>query len=44
MIHKAVKDAYKTCSHCKKVTVYPQKQLGQFYKCKFCGHRFKEKG
>jgi hypothetical protein len=34
----------KKCPHCGKQGVYPAKQAGQFYTCKFCGHRFKEKG
>jgi len=34
----------KKCPHCKKTASYPRKQPGQFYNCKRCGHRFKEKG
>jgi hypothetical protein len=44
MIYKAVKDAMKVCTNCKKAAAYPQKRPGQYYKCRFCGHRFKEKG
>lgn len=43
MIYKAVKDVMRVCTNCKKAAAYPQKKAGQFYKCKFCGHRFKEK-
>jgi len=34
----------KKCPHCKKSATYPRKRAGQFYQCKQCGHRFKEKG
>jgi hypothetical protein len=34
----------KKCPHCSRQGVYPAKQAGQFYLCKFCGHKFKEKG
>jgi transposase-like protein len=34
----------KVCPHCKKTDSYVKKRRGQFYKCKNCGHRFKEKG
>ena len=44
MIYKAVKDVMKVCTHCKKAAAYQPKKKGQFYKCKFCGHRFQEKG
>ena len=44
MIYKAVKDVMKVCTHCKKAAAYRPKEKGQFYKCKFCGHKFKEKG
>ena len=44
MIFKAVKDVTRVCTHCKKAGVYKKKKQGEFYKCKFCGHRFKEKG
>jgi len=40
----AVKYAMKQCPQCRKAAAYPQKRAGQFYKCKNCGHRFKEKG
>jgi hypothetical protein len=43
MIFKAVKEVMRVCTHCKRAAAYPQKKAGQFYKCKFCGHRFKEK-
>ena len=33
----------KKCPHYKKVAAYPRKQPGQFYNCKNCGHRFKQK-
>lgn len=44
MIVDAVEKSSRTCPHCKKVALYARKQPGQFYKCKRCGHRFKEKG
>jgi transposase-like protein len=44
MIYESVRDVMKICPHCKKADAYSQKRLGQFYKCKQCGHRFKEKG
>jgi hypothetical protein len=33
----------KTCTHCKRSATYQRKKPGQFYKCRHCGHRFKEK-
>jgi ribosomal protein L37AE/L43A len=39
----AVKRAMKTCSHCKRSAAYAKKSAGQFYTCKHCGHKFKEK-
>jgi hypothetical protein len=44
MIQKAVIAAMKLCPHCKKTGSYRRKPVGQFYKCKHCRHRFKEKG
>ena len=44
VVYDTVKRLSKKCTHCKKVGTYPKKQLGQFYQCKTCGHRFKEKG
>jgi transposase-like protein len=44
MIYEAVKDAMKVCPHCKRADAYALKRPGQFYKCKHCGHRFKERG
>jgi transposase-like protein len=43
-IFNAVKEVMKICPHCKKVSAYNQKKIGQFYKCHHCGHRFKETG
>jgi predicted RNA-binding Zn-ribbon protein involved in translation (DUF1610 family) len=43
-IFSAVKEVMKLCPHCKKVSAYSQKRVGQFYTCHHCGHRFKEKG
>ena len=40
----AVRYAIRQCPQCKKATAYPQKRVGQFHKCRHCGHRFKEKG
>ncbi|HYE74228.1 MAG TPA: hypothetical protein VEF04_12900 [Blastocatellia bacterium] len=34
----------KTCPHCGKKATYPKKEMGQFYTCKHCHHRFKEHG
>ena len=44
MISKAVREATRVCSAYGKVGTYTRKKPGQFYKCKHCGHRFKEKG
>ena len=44
MITKAVKEAKRVCTSCGKASTYARKQAGQFYTCKHCGHRFKEKG
>ena len=44
MIYNSVKDTMKICTHCKKASVYQLKRPGQYYKCRYCGHRFKEKG
>ena len=44
IIFNAVKDVMKVCTHCKKVSAYQQKRVGQFYKCPYCGHKFKERG
>lgn len=43
-IYGTVKALIKKCPHCAKAALYPAKRRGQFYKCKKCGHRFKEKG
>jgi tRNA(Ile2) C34 agmatinyltransferase TiaS len=43
IIYQATKKASKRCTHCGKVAVYGKKSKGQFYTCKKCGHRFKEK-
>jgi DNA-directed RNA polymerase subunit RPC12/RpoP len=44
MIYNAVKEAMKICTHCRKASVYQLKRPGQYYKCRYCGHKFKEKG
>ena len=44
IIYTTTKKAMKKCSHCGKVAAYPPKRPGQFYTCKKCGHKFKEKG
>jgi DNA-directed RNA polymerase subunit RPC12/RpoP len=33
----------KKCTHCGKTGTYAAKRPGQFYTCKYCGHRFKER-
>ena len=43
VILDAVRYSMKRCPQCKKASAYPQKRVGQFYNCKDCGHRFKEK-
>ena len=43
VIVDTVNSSMKTCPQCKKVAAYPRKRAGQVYKCKRCGHRFKEK-
>ena len=42
IILDAIKKAVKKCPHCGK-TGYPEKQVGEFYKCANCGNQFKEK-
>jgi DNA-directed RNA polymerase subunit M/transcription elongation factor TFIIS len=44
VIYDAVKNAIRVCPHCKKSAAYALKPAGRFYKCKHCGHKFKEKG
>ncbi len=44
MIFDAVKEVMKVCSHCKKASAYEGKKQGQYYRCRYCGHKFKEKG
>ena len=44
MIYNSVKEALKVCTHCKKVSAYQPKRVGQYYKCHHCGHKFREKG
>jgi len=44
VIADAITKSAKKCPHCKKTASYSRKQPGQFYTCKRCGHRFKEKG
>jgi transposase-like protein len=34
----------KRCPHCDRAATYPKKQPGRYYTCKYCGHRFKERG
>jgi predicted RNA-binding Zn-ribbon protein involved in translation (DUF1610 family) len=43
IIFQTTKKAARECAHCGKSAVYPQKKKGQFYTCKKCGHRFKER-
>ncbi len=44
IINETIRDVMKVCPHCKKASSYQPKKPGQFYKCHFCGHKFKEKG
>jgi len=44
IIYRTIKQAMKKCPHCGRRAAYPQKRPGQFYTCKRCGHKFKEKG
>jgi hypothetical protein len=44
IIFGAVNEVMKICPHCKKVSSYSMKRVGQYYKCHYCGHKFKEKG
>jgi transposase-like protein len=39
-----IKEAMKQCPHCGRSNVYEKKKPGQFYQCKNCLHRFKERG
>jgi len=43
MIYNATKEEVKVCTHCKKASAYQTRKRGQFYKCPFCGQKFKEK-
>ena len=43
-IADAVVNVTRRCTHCGKTSKYQRKSAGQFYKCRRCGHRFKEKG
>jgi len=43
IISATVKKASKRCPHCGKSAVYALKKKGQFYTCKKCWHRFKER-
>ncbi|NOT63070.1 MAG: hypothetical protein HOP19_22915 [Acidobacteria bacterium] len=42
-INASLQKLTKTCPHCHRRGVYPKKSAGQFYTCKHCGHKFKEK-
>jgi DNA-directed RNA polymerase subunit RPC12/RpoP len=44
MIYNAAKEVMRVCTHCKKASAYQMKPRGRYYKCPYCGHRFKEKG
>ena len=44
LVYDAARRAMRVCTHCKRAAEYALKRPGQFYKCKHCGHRFKEKG
>jgi len=41
-IAATIKKLSKVCTHCGRRATYPRKEPGQFYTCKYCGHRFKE--
>ena len=43
MVSASMQKLTKICPHCRKRGVYPKKAAGQFYTCKHCHHRFKEK-
>jgi DNA-directed RNA polymerase subunit RPC12/RpoP len=42
-INDATRQIKRVCSHCRRAGKYTQKRPGQFYKCRYCGHRFQEK-
>ena len=44
IIRGAMLEVMKVCTHCKRVALYQPKKIGQYYKCHFCGHKFKETG
>ena len=44
VVHDTIKRLSKKCPHCGKTATYLKKRTGQFYLCKSCGHKFKEKG
>jgi transposase-like protein len=43
VIASTIQKLSKKCTHCGKSATYPKKQAGQYYTCKHCGHRFREK-
>jgi hypothetical protein len=44
IVHGAIKEVMRICTHCHKVSAYEPKKIGQYFKCHYCGHKFKEKG
>jgi ribosomal protein L37AE/L43A len=44
VIHDTIERLTKKCPHCKRAATYPKKEVGRFYTCKHCKHRFREKG
>ena len=43
LINDATRQIKRVCTHCRRAGKYAKKRAGQFYKCRYCGHRFQEK-
>ena len=43
LVYDAAQSVMRVCTTCKKAAEYRRKRAGQFYKCRYCGHRFQEK-
>ena len=43
VIAATIQKLSKKCTHCGRSAAYPKKEAGQYYTCKHCSHRFKEK-
>ena len=43
LLYDGTQSVMRICTQCKNAAEYIRKRAGQFYKCRFCGHRFQEK-